>query len=220
MDEADLPDAEYRRCLSDLEQVNWLTGTHAPTLRWLRAATRDWRRGRVLSVLDVGFGNGDLLRAIHVWGHRRGLAPVLAGVDLNPRAAAMAEAATPRGIAIAWHVGDVFAHEPDSPPDFIVCSQFLHHLPDDRVAALLGWMERTARRGWCVVDLRRHWFPYFGFRLLAFVMGWHRIVRRDGTISIARGFRVADWQALVRAACPAAVTRAAFPFRLWAARLK
>ena len=28
-------------------------------------------------------------------------------------------------------------------------------------------------------------------------MGWHRIVREDGRLSIARGFRRADWERLI-----------------------
>lgn len=220
MDDPELPNAEYKRCLGDLEQLNWLTRTHQPTLRWLQQMTSGWHKGAMLSVLDVAYGNGDLLRAIHVWARERKLTPVLAGVDVNPRAAAMAEAATPHTIPIAWRVGDVFNHVPSSPPDFIVCSQFVHHLSDADVAACIAWMERHALRGWFIVDIHRHWLPYYGFRFLAFLMGWHRIVRQDGTVSVARGFRVAEWRALIHSACPDAVTNWVFPFRLSAARVK
>jgi len=37
----------------------------------------------------------DLLRAIHSWATRRGLMLVLSGIDLNPRSAIEAVAATP-----------------------------------------------------------------------------------------------------------------------------
>ena len=42
----------------------------------------------------------DLLRAIHSWATRRGLMPVLSGIDLNPRSAIEAVAATPTGTVI------------------------------------------------------------------------------------------------------------------------
>ena len=213
MDDADFPADEYHRCLTDLARLNRLTMTHRPTLRWLDTATRDWPRGSLISVLDVAYGDGDLLRAIHRWATRRHLVPVLAGIDLNPRSAEVAAAATPAGVAIAWHTGDVFAHVPPA-TDFIVCSQFLHHLPDSAVTDCIAWIDRHARRGWFVVDVHRHAVPYYGFRWLARVMGWHRVVRTDGTISVARGFRVAEWAALVHAAAPEAITRWVFPFRL------
>jgi SAM-dependent methyltransferase len=220
MDDADFPPDAYRRCLTDLAALNRLTLTHRPTLRWLGQATKDWPRGATLSVLDVAYGQGDLLRAIHRWAVKAGLVPVLSGVDLNPRSAKVATAATPPGMAIAWHTGDVFAYVPVPPPDFIVSSQFAHHLSDAQVTALFGWMDRHARRGWFVVDLHRHALPYYGFRLIARAMGWHRVVRQDGTVSIARAFRPGEWAALVRAAGVSATLRRHVPFRLSAGLLR
>ncbi len=206
MDSGLLDQAEYARCLADLEAVNRVTLTHWPTIGWLQAATRGFPSGADVSVLDVACGHGDLLRAIHAWATRRGFNPVLAGIDLNPGSAVAARAATPAGQAITWHTGDVFAYAPDPAPAFIVSSQFTHHLDDDQVVAFLRWLEQHAGRGWFVADLHRNVVPYYGFRLLARLMRWHPIVRIDGTISIARSFRRADWRRLIAAAgVPASV---------------
>ncbi len=51
--------------------------------------------------------------------------------------------------------------------------------------------------GWMVNDIHRGAFAYYGFPLLARLMRWHRIVREDGRLSIARGFRRADWRKLI-----------------------
>lgn len=220
MDRADTAEQDYADALADLAQVNRLTLTHRPILRWLQAATRDLPPGTGLSVLDVACGQGDLLRAIHRWGTARGLRLVLTGLDLNPRATAQAQAATPPGMAIAWCTGDVFAHVPKPAPDFIVTSQFAHHLDDAEILMLLAWLERHARRGWYIADLHRHAVPYYGFRLLARAMRWHRIVRIDGTISIARSFRRAEWQALLARAGLLAELRWHLMFRLCLGRRK
>ncbi len=84
----------------------------------------------------------DLLRAIHSSATRRGLMLVLSGIDLNPRSAIEAVAATPTGTVIAWETGDVFDQAPEPKPDFVVSSQFAHHLTDDQVVAFLLWLER------------------------------------------------------------------------------
>jgi hypothetical protein len=55
----------------------------------------------------------------------------------------------------------------------------------------------NSRRGWFIADLHCHTLPYYGFRLLCRAAGWHRIVRLDGTVSIARGFRTPEWRALL-----------------------
>lgn len=214
MDDPDLPPDTYRRCLTDLASVNRWTLTHRPTLAWLSRATRTFAPGAELRVLDVACGDGDLLRAIHRRASRAGLVPLLAGIDLNPRSAVTAAAATPTGMVIEWRTGDVFDHQPIPPPDFIVSSQFAHHLTDERVVAFLQWLDRHARRGWLVADLHRSLLPYYGFPLLAWAMRWHRIVRTDGTASIARSFRRADWLALLRqAGIEGATVRWGVPFR-------
>src|SRR6202047_2413994 len=146
MDDADISVLDYAQALRDLATVNRITRTHAPVLAWLRRATRDWPEGRAVSVLDVASGQGDLLRAIHSWATRRGLMPMLSGIDLNPRSAIEAVAATPTGPGIAWKTGDVFDQAPEPKPDFVVSSQFAHHLTDDQVVAFLLWLEQQPTR--------------------------------------------------------------------------
>jgi 2-polyprenyl-3-methyl-5-hydroxy-6-metoxy-1,4-benzoquinol methylase len=221
MNDDTTPPEVFDRCLTELAAVNRLTLTHRPTLRFLARATSDWPRGAPVSVLDVAYGDGDLLRAIHRWAVRAGLVPVLAGVDLDPRSAAIAAAATPAGVAIDWRTGDVFDHVPEPAPDFIVSSQFTHHLTDAQVVAFIRWMERYARRGWLIADVQRHAIPYYGFRVLAWIMRWHRIIRQDGTISIARAFRMSEWRKLLaEAGVTLAKVRWHVPFRLTVARLR
>ncbi len=206
MDDPAMDEAAYRRCLADLAVVNRVTLTHRATLRWLSGKTRALPRGREISVLDVGCGQGDLLRAIADWARRRQRPVVLMGLDLNPRSAASARAAG-EGEEITYLTGDVFAFQPPRKPDFIVTSQFTHHLPDDQIVQLLGWLEAHAAQGWHIADLHRHWFAYHGYPLLARLFGWHPIVRVDGQISIARGFTRAEWVVLLaRAGLQARIT--------------
>jgi len=197
MDDPALSRADYERCLHDLAAVNRVTLTHRPTLRWLDRATRDLPADRPVSILDVACGEGDLLRAVHRWAARRGRAVRLEGIDLNPRSALAAAAQTPPDAGIRWRTGDVFDYAPDPAPDLIVTSQFTHHLTDADVVRFLRWLEHHAARDWLIVDLHRAAFAYWGFGLLATVARWHPIVRRDGMISVARGFRRAEWERLL-----------------------
>ena len=59
--------ADFAACLRDLATVNVVTLAHRPTLAWLAHVARSLPAGATLSVLDVGFGEGDLLRTIHRW---------------------------------------------------------------------------------------------------------------------------------------------------------
>ncbi len=188
--------ADYRACLRDLSRVNLLTFTARPTIGWL--ARQGMRAGERFSLLDVAFGYGDVLRKVRRWSERRGLEATLTGIDLNPWAAEAARGATPDAARIAYMTANVFDYAPPEPPDFIVSSQFAHHLTDAELVAFILWMERTARRGWLIGDVERSRLAWAGFAMLATVAGWHRFVRSDGLISIARSFRPAELAARAR----------------------
>jgi SAM-dependent methyltransferase len=209
---------DYRSCLRDLAHVNTVTLTHRPMLEWLARETAGLRS---FSLLDVACGYGDALRRIHRWSVRHGIAAQLRGVDLNPWAARAAREVTDPSAPITFDTGDVFAIDPVEPVDFIISSQFTHHLTDNQVVTFIRWMEAHAGRGWFIGDLHRHWIPYYGFGLLAWGARWHHFVRSDGRISVARAFVSADWRRLVHAAGlaePEAAITWHLPFRLCVSR--
>jgi 2-polyprenyl-3-methyl-5-hydroxy-6-metoxy-1,4-benzoquinol methylase len=220
MDAQDLDIAVYNRCLVDLAAVNRVTMTHRATLQFLSEATKHLRAGSRISILDVACGHGDLLRGIATWAARHGLEAELTGLDLNPRSALSAAAASLPDQNISYITANVFGFSPEQAPDFIVTSQFTHHLPDADIIRLLRWFDDTAQHGWHIADLHRHLIPYYGFRLLTRLFGWHPIVRIDGTISIARSFRRADWEGyLASAGIEAKITWHAL-FRFCVSRIK
>jgi hypothetical protein len=64
----------------------------------------------------------------------------------------------------------------------------------------LRWLQLNAARGWFISDLHRHAFAYYCFQILARLALWHGFVREDGQTSIARAFRRAEWDTLLRQA--------------------
>ena len=84
---------------------------------------------------------------------------------------------------------------------------------DAELVAFIQWMERTARVGWLINDLRRHWLAWAGFRVLAFLLRFHPIVAHDGALSVRRAFTREDWQRILAHAGIEAELRPHFPFR-------
>ena len=210
--------ADYRACLRDLATVNRLFLAARPTLAFLDRAVAGWPPERPLRVCDVAFGEGDMLRKVSAWARGRPLD--LHGIDMNPGAAAAAHAAAP-GVSMTLHTGDVLSHVPDAPYDVILSSLFTHHLTNPQVVGFLRWMEAHSVRGWFVNDLLRHPLPYHGFRAISAAFGWHRFVRHDGPVSIARAFRRSEWVAfLAEAGVTGADIELWTPFRLCVSRLK
>lgn len=218
MDGDDVSQAEFTACMRDLATVNTLTLARRPTLAFV------WRAllavpDRPLTLVDVGFGAGDMLRAIT---RRFGNRINVIGIDLNPRSEVTARAMTPAGMAIDYRTGDLFAWPADEPIDLIVSSLVTHHMDDAEIVRFLRWMEDRARVGWMVNDLHRSRFAYHGFTLMAAAMRWHPFVRHDGPLSIARAFRRAELDALLRAAGVADIAQVhwRFPFRYCTERIR
>lgn len=218
MDAADLDPAVYADVLTDLASVNRWTLSARPTIDFVARAVGDRTS---FSLLDVGYGDGDMLRAIARWAGRRGIAARLTGVDLNPRSEAVARAATPADMRIDYRTGDYLDHVAEG-HDLIISSLVAHHMRHDQLLTFLRAMEAVARRGWHINDLHRHRLAYAGYPLLARLMRWHRIVREDGQLSIARAFRPAEWRPLLAAAGIGAEARVMrrFPFRICVERLR
>jgi 2-polyprenyl-3-methyl-5-hydroxy-6-metoxy-1,4-benzoquinol methylase len=218
MDADDLDPAIYAALIADLARVNTITLARPPTLAWLAQATRGVDS---FSLVDVGFGHGDMLRAIAKWARRHGKTARLVGVDLNPRSAPVARAATDPALGIDYRTGDAAAL--DFRPDFIVSSLVAHHMGNAELIGFLRWMEATAARGWFINDLHRHRIAWAGFRLLATVLRWHPIVRHDGALSVRRAFVRSDWDRLLTAAGlaePLVAVRWHLPFRWGVGRVK
>lgn len=217
MDADDLDAGVYAAVVADLAQVNAVTLAARPTLAFLRRCVE---RQHTLRILDVGFGDGDMLRRIARWADRRQVAVELVGVDLNPRSEPAARAHTPPGVPIRYLTGD-YADLAAEPWDCVISSLVAHHMTREQLVAFLRWSEAQARVGWLVNDLHRHAFAYRGYPLLASLMRWHPIVRHDGRLSIARSYRPAEWPPiLAEAGVPGARAYRAFPFRLCVERLR
>ncbi len=212
MDDPEAPG--FDEALDGLALINRLSLAARPVLRFLDLVAAR-HPGRVLRVLDVGAGGGDMLVRIAAWGRARGVAVELTGLDLSPWAARHAAA---KGVPARWITADLFDVEEQY--DVVLCSLFAHHLDDATLVRFLQWLEVRARLGWLISDLHRHWLPW------GFVWAAVRVLRldpmcvHDSTVSIARGFTRADWQAALAAAGVDAGIGWAFPFRWQVAALR
>lgn len=217
MDAEDLDPATYAAVLRDLAQVNSITLARRPTLDFLSRIRAEG--SAPIKILDVGYGDGDMLRTIARWAVRRGMAVQLVGIDLNPNSAASAQSRTSPELGISYCTGD-YADLAGQGWDVIISSLVAHHMSHDQLVAFLRFMDNEARRGWFINDLHRHGFAWMGFPLLATLLRWHPIVRHDGQLSIARSYRPKEWLPLLAEAGVKARAVRYFPFRLCVEKLQ
>jgi len=222
LDDADMQPDELALVLRDLARFNGAMLGHWPVISWLRRAMRRIPHGEPLTLLDVGCGYGDLLRAMRRWSRRAGVPLRLIGLDLSPETIRIAQQATEAEDEIEYRAGDMFEFQPAMPVDVVVSSLTTHHFSDAMIVRFLRWMEANARKGWLIYDLQRHVVPYVFIGLIGKLTRLHPMVIHDGRISVTRSLTRAEWNARIASAGipAAAVDLRWFMFRFVIGRLR
>jgi SAM-dependent methyltransferase len=203
LDDPTIDPAVRERSLHDVRRSNVLLGG-------LRAAIAEVARllptlGPRGTLLDVGTGLADIPLAARERARKQGVALVVLGVD-GAESLSRLCAPTLDGSACA----DVRALPfPDASVDLVTCSQLLHHFDDRDIPSVLRELDRVARGYVIVSDLRRSWLAACGFWLVSWPLGFHRVTRHDGVLSVLRGFTAAELSRHVQLATgrPATVRR-------------
>jgi SAM-dependent methyltransferase len=193
LDRDDIDSAELKAVLHDLARFNTAFFGHSPILRWLGRILGRKTGGAALSILDIGCGYGDLLRAIRRWANKRNLKPPLLGVDLNPETIRIARDATDQADQIDFAVMDVFDLPPGRTFDIIVSSLVAHHLSDEKLRDFLVLLERASTQGWLIYDLQRHRLLYEVIGAASRLARLHPMVTKDGQISVMRSLTRIEW---------------------------
>ena len=196
LDRPGAPRAVVEATLRDIARVNAWLGGRAAAAFGLDALLDGPLPQRRLTLLDVGAGSGDIVHSLTRRAARRGvtLAPLV--VERHPVAARLCHGAGLPAV-VSDGAGLPFG---DRSVDVVLVSQVLHHLSRDSAAALLRELNRVARLGVIVADLRRHLVAALGIWLASYPLWLHPVTRRDGVTSVRRGFTQAELRHVLRLA--------------------
>jgi SAM-dependent methyltransferase len=208
--------------LADLARFNGAMLGRWLIVRWLNHALRRSPPQQPLTILDIGCGYGDLLRAVRHWAQSHDRVIKLIGIDLNPQVIAIARANTDAADGIEYYAADIFDYQPPHPIDIVTTSLVTHHLSDAMIVRLLRWLEATAHKGWLICDLQRSIVPFYFIALAGRLLHLHPVVTYDGRVSVARSLTRKEWrQAMLAADIPnSALNIHSFMFRLMIGRMK
>ncbi|WP_316747789.1 methyltransferase domain-containing protein [Pedobacter gandavensis] len=148
---------------------------------------------REISILDVGCGNGDMLRVLAAYAAKNHLKFKLTGIDANAFTIKHASRLSSAYQNISYECLDIFQESAlNDRYDIILCTLTLHHFKDPEIIHLLTIFREKARLGIVINDLQRSAIPYYLFIALCFVFRLNRMSKEDGLISILRGFKRED----------------------------
>ncbi|HYH56872.1 MAG TPA: methyltransferase domain-containing protein [Anseongella sp.] len=198
IDAPGIPFGDWAGCLRELNIINTWLGGHRITRQGLQSLLSNRASG--LTVAEIGCGGGDNLKAIHAWNRTRGLPIRYIGIDLN-RACIDFARENCRDLPAARFIhADYRAVSFKEQPDIIFSSLFCHHFTDEQLVEMLKWLKQNARTGFFINDLQRHPLAYHSIRLLTRFFSGSYLVRNDAPISVLRGFRRSEWEALLQGA--------------------
>ena len=196
MDDFSMEGEILRDALDKIASINRLLGGNKVTLNGVKKilnAKENDSTNKLIRILDVGCGNGDMLRALADYGNTKGLNFELTGIDANGFTIGHAQQLSAAYPNISYLCEDIF-HEikQDLRYDVILCTLTLHHFKDKEILELMQGFESQAEMGIVVNDLHRSRTAYYLFRLICFLFGLNKMSRDDGLVSILRGFKEAD----------------------------
>jgi 2-polyprenyl-3-methyl-5-hydroxy-6-metoxy-1,4-benzoquinol methylase len=189
---------EIRQNLRDMHRVNRWLGGHAALRRFLLPRMRQAANGRPLRILDVATGAGHTPVTIAQWARRQKIPVTIVALDANPRLLGMALDQLDHYPEIRKLSADArdLPFEPGS-FDFVISTQFLHHLNPEGLAVTLKAIARVSRGAVILNDLVRSPAAAFLFRHGAPLFFRNRLTLHDGLASIGQAYTPSEMRKIL-----------------------
>lgn len=193
MDDFQMEGEILRDALDKIAGINRLLGGNKVTLQGVKWLLDRQPADPEISILDVGCGNGDMLRALADYGLQNNLKFKLIGIDANSFTIRHAQHLSADYTNIHYHCADIF-EEIKQPVvyDVILCTLTLHHFKDREIMELINEFKTHASKGIVINDLHRSALAYYLFTAVCFVFGLNKMSKDDGLVSILKGFKRKD----------------------------
>ena len=192
MDDFSVEGNLLRESLDSLANINKWLGGNFVTLNGLKKVLKGHQKSKPLTILDMGCGNGDMLRELAKFGKKARYNFTLIGIDANQHTVDYAKELSVNYPEISYLKQDVFSEEFQHLHfDLVLATLFLHHFNEDDIVKLLAPILKKANLGIVVNDLNRNKIAYYLFSFLCLFIK-NKMTKEDGLISVLRAFKKAD----------------------------
>ena len=193
MDDFALEGEVLRDALDKIAKINQLLGGNQLTLQGVQDLITKIPKTTEITIVDIGCGNGDMLRTLADFGFKNHFNFKLIGIDANSFSIDYARKLSLNHPNISYQCEDVFGKAfTELKCDIILCTLTLHHFKDDEIIQLMTVFNANAKVGIVINDLHRSAISYRLFQALCFVFRLNAMSKEDGLVSILRGFKKED----------------------------
>ena len=192
MDDFTMKGVLFRDTLDKLEIINRLFGGNKVTIKGLKELLKNKSKNKIITIVDLGCGHGDILRDIAKFGRKNNYTFRLIGIDANIAAIDYAKELSCEYSELSFKAIDIFSEDfKKQSYDIVLCTLFLHHFKNNELISFLKMIIERATIGVVVNDLHRHKLAYYLFKLIGFFIK-NKMIREDGLTSILRAFKKKD----------------------------
>lgn len=193
MDDFALEGEVLRDALDKIASINQLLGGNLLTLHSVQKLVHSIPMQQEITIVDVGCGNGDMLRVLADYGLKNNYNFKLIGIDANNFTINHAQKLSEKYKNISFQCEDVFGKPfEEIKYDIILCTLTLHHFKNKEIIQLMSRFYANSKVGIVINDLHRSALAYRLFQGLCFVFQLNSMSREDGLTSILRGFKKQD----------------------------
>ena len=166
---------------------------------------------RPYSLLDIGFGGGDIPIKLAQWAAHDKVNLHITAIETDPRALAYAQSiAIPENVTF-MHCSSGAMVDSGRTFDFVISNHLLHHLNGHNFHQLLNESEQLSKRLVLFNDIERSDIGYALFNLLSRPVFRSSFITHDGLTSIKRSYTLEELRKQVPNSWDA---ERLFPFRL------
>ncbi len=177
--------------------------------RYIRPYARS--NGNKCSILDIGFGGGDIPLKLAHWCANDDIHPKITGIETDERAYEFVQDMDhPETVSFRLASSTEILHEGQT-FDFVISNHLLHHLQGETFFKLLDEAKKLSSHQVLFNDIQRSDVGYLLFNLLARPVFQSSFITEDGLTSIKRSY---TYRELLQKAPPDWTVVQIFPFRL------
>ena len=189
MDDLDMDGSILIDTLDKIANINKWLGGNQLTLNGVKELLTKCDKTKNITIVDLGCGNGDMLRMLADYGNRENYQLSLIGIDANKATINYGIKLSEDYNNISFKQLDVEGEEFDKLEyDIALSTLFLHHFTSDKIAGMINKWANRAKIGIVINDLHRHRLAYYLFKIVTLFYG-NYMVKNDGLASILKGFK-------------------------------
>jgi 2-polyprenyl-3-methyl-5-hydroxy-6-metoxy-1,4-benzoquinol methylase len=185
------------KALQSLAWINRWFGNHRAVIKAIQGIYK--KEEKVLSIVDLGCGGGDLIAAIAGSLRKHKIDFIITGIDGNANSLAFAQKRCGGFNEISFLQDDIL--DPSfkiKSCDILISSHFMYHFSEERFVHFLKNNLPSISTAVIFSELKRNRFALMLFKTSSFLLPISNLAKEDGLLAIKRSFNKKEWQSILQ----------------------